>query len=220
MDVHINPKFRIPREELEDNLQIKLQHNGSFEYIIPARDLAEINDISLVSNDKLERILRKVKLKDSDVHPYEHSDFGLHRISPSAINIGQSFVLEGKILDLCKFSQFARAFSLEGFSKLPPLLMKGKDGEGTKACAIYVPPIIELHEHYTLIDGIHRSYLTKSADTTMNYVIVRNVQVPLPFQPMNWDYAEQVSCRPDISNRYVNLRMDLFRDLSTVGIDG
>jgi len=62
--------------------------------------------------------------------------------------------------------------------------------------------------------------LTKSADTTMNYVIVRNVQAPLPFQPMQWDFAQQVSHRPDITDRYVDLKMDLFRDLSTVGIDG
>ncbi len=218
MVVHINPKFKYPREELEEKLSIKFDVQA--DYVVPARDLVKIEDLKHIDRTKLLSIVKNITLRDSDHKPYKNSEILVYRMSPSGMMIGQSFVLEDKILDLCRFSEFTNNFSIFGFSKFPPLLMSGKDYEGNNSCAIYLPPIAEVNSHHVLLDGMHRSYLCKSSDTSLNYLVIKDVDSPLPFKPMTWDHVNLVSERPPISERYVDLDMQYFRDLGSVGIDG
>lgn len=218
MVVHINPKFKYQREELEEKISVKFDPVA--DYIVPARDLVDIKDLKHIDRTNLLNIVKNITLRDSDHKPYKNAEIMVYRMSPSGMMIGQSFVLENKILDLCRFSEFTSNFSIFGFSKFPPLLMYGKDKEGDHACSIYLPPIAEINSHHVLLDGMHRSYLCKSSDTSLNYLVVKGVDSPLPFKPMTWKSVDLVSERPLINDRYVDLDMTYFRDLGSVGIDG
>ena len=95
------------------------------------------------------------------------------------------------------------------------------DYRGEKVIAFYIPPIIESHYGLdVIIDGIHRSRICSSAGTTINIVRIRDGNIELPFKPITWSECEIVKEKPPIDERYHNLRKELFRDLSYVGIDG
>jgi len=220
MVLHINPKFKFCKEEFEDNLELKLGSELSYDYIVPARDIINIKNISLIHQDNLYKILREVKIKGTDHKPYKNSCFDIYRIAPRGIKIGQTFILKEKIYELHQFSNFAEKFSIGGFSKMPPLLIYGENDYQERCCAIYVPPIVEEHSDPVLLDGIHRSCETKVADTTQMYLYIKRVDTPLPFKPNGWDMMKYVDERPPINERYIDLDISLFRDLSVVGIDG
>lgn len=224
----LNEAFRIRVGELEDKIGARLDGASHSDYgvVIPLRAIKKIHDISLMQIDVLEAILRKVPLRDKTegvVYPYQNAEIEVHRRAPSSFHIGQTFVLKRKLLGLmdAMSSHLFRNFDTGGLSKMPPLRVYGETAEGEEVIGIYIPPIIEVHGSYpSLIDGIHRSFLCKSAGTTINAVHVWNAGSKLPFRPISWKECYMVDEKPSVEQRYFDLNKALFRNLTNVGIDG
>lgn len=219
----LNLPFDIPLDKLQDTIHVAL--NGDmqgYDRVIPPRGLARVHDISLLRDETVLAIVRNISLRGTKIYPYGDAEVKIFRAEPHGFDIGQTFILEGKILGIMQNleGKLFSGFSTRGVSKMPPVKFYGEDAEGKKAIAIYLPPFIEHQERTALIDGIHRSYLCGAAGTTINALHIYGVSQPLPFDPISWKGASLVKEKPPKDERYVNLRTDLFRDLSSVGVDG
>lgn len=224
-DDKINKKFDIPLETLEDRISYNL--NGDFadyKRVVSLKDLAEIQHMMFFKKEVFEALIRGIVIRGTDHQLYKNSGINVYGREPKGFNVGQTFILESKILGIMEglegniFSNFIS----KGLSKMPPTIIYGKDLENKKALAFYIPPLIEIHEksNVALIDGAHRSYICKSAGTTVNGVHITRVDAELPFESIKWDETNVVKEKPSISNRYRDLKKELFRDLTHMGIDG
>jgi len=221
----LNTRFCLPREELEDRIKANFHQNfGGYDQIVPARDVKEAEHIALFQNDVLNALLSRIPLRrDGDlVFPYEHAKFDMYSVEPKALLIGQTFVLEEKLLSI--MFDMGKLFSshvTKGISKMPPVQIYGRDGQENKVMAFYIPPLVEKHgEEAILLDGLHRSTICSSAGTTICSIHISGVAEPLPFDPISWGEVRLFKEKPSIDRCYVNLKRVYFRDLSYVGIDG
>ena len=67
---------------------------------------------------------------------------------------------------------------------------------------------------------MHRTHICGSVGSAIKAVHISKVGIKLPFKPINWKDIKLVTKKPNIDNRYMYLKKDMFRDLSAVGIDG
>jgi len=225
-DEKFNPKFDIPLGVLEEKIHYhinKLMDGNGYDRIIPLRDLDTVDFMANFKKDLLHSLIGNIVLKDSDIKPYENSKIEVYGLEPRGFNVGQTFVLESKLIGILfdlqkKFNEFIT----KGISKLPPQIVYGNDYAGEKAMAFYMPPLIEIHpsDGLSLIDGAHRSFVCKGAGTTIYAVHIENVNSPLPFKNIGWDDVRVCSEKPPLEERYNELKPGLFRDLGSVGIDG
>ncbi|HLD79130.1 MAG TPA: hypothetical protein VJA18_01070 [Candidatus Nanoarchaeia archaeon] len=222
---NLNERFRIPREKLEEQLGIKLDDNfDQYGAIIPLRDLTAIEHVGFFRQATLERLIRNIPLRSEveKVFPYAQAKIEIYGLEPKGLMIGQTFVLEAKILSIMfNIRKIFEGYVAKGISKMPPVQVYGRDARGERVMAFYVPPIVERHgQQDVLLDGMHRSMVCSSAGTTICPIIVSNVGAPLPFDPISWNEVKAVKEKPPVEERYINLRPTLFRDLGYVGIDG
>ena len=77
MVVHINPKFKYPREELEEKISVKFSHKADF--VVPARDLKNIESIKYIDRTNLLNIMKNVTLRNSDHKPYHNAEIDVYR---------------------------------------------------------------------------------------------------------------------------------------------
>ncbi|MGC9309207.1 MAG: hypothetical protein ACP5D2_00745 [Candidatus Nanoarchaeia archaeon] len=218
-----NPPFEIPLGALEDSINHHLNGNApAYNLVLPPRFLTKVDDITLMRESELSALVRHIPLKNQDIYPYEHAEIETYRTEPHCFKIGQTFILQRKILDIMQNLErkLLTHFSTSGISKLPPLKFYGQDQEGRKALALYIPPFVEHFDSPALIDGIHRSYICSSAGTTINAVHIYHPSMPLPFHPIRWQDTSLMQEKPPKNERYQDLRTELFRDLGKVGIDG
>ena len=221
----LNVRFKISREQLEERLQTDLHRNFlGYDTIIPLRNVVLVDHLALFRQEVLERLIKNIPLRSEGekIFPYAESRIGTHGIEPKGLMIGQTFVLESKILSIMSnMEKIFEDYVTTGLSKMLPVQVYGQDIEGKKVMAFYVPPIIERHgDKDILLDGMHRSAICSSAGTTICPIVISNVSYPLPFDPITWKEVELVKEKPPIEKRYVNLRPELFRDLGYVGIEG
>lgn len=219
----LNLPFDIPLEKIEDTLGMSINgsHNN-YTRIIPPRSLAKVHDISLLRNEVVLAMIKNIPLRGQNIFPYKEAKVKIFRTEPYGFDIGQTFILEGKILGIMQNleGKLFSGFSTRGISKMPPVKFYGEDTAGEKAIAFYIPPIIEHASRTALIDGIHRSYICNAAGTTINAVHIYDSASPLPFDPITWQEAQLVKEKPEKNKRYINLRTEFFRDLGAIGIDG
>jgi hypothetical protein len=219
----LNHRFALERGELEERLKRKLNcnHQG-YDKVIPLRDVASIEELSFMREEVLDSFIRNIPLKDTKIFPYKNARIDVYGLEPKGIRIGQTFLMEQKIMSIMGGMQKVFAgFVTKGVSKMPPAQIYGRDSEDNQVMALYVPPIIEhFSEVSALLDGMHRNYICSSAGTTVNAIHIYKTSVKLPFKPIKWDQVRLVREKPPIEERYVNLDKSLFRDLGYVGIDG
>lgn len=219
----LNLPFDIPLEKLQDNLKIILNGDiNGYERVIPLRGLAKVHEIVMLRNEVVEALIKNIPLRGQKIYPYRDSKIKIYRTEPHGFDIGQTFILEGKILGIMQNleGKLFSGFSTRGISKMPPVKFYGEDCSGEKAIAFYVPPIIEHQNKIALIDGIHRSYICGAAGTTINAVHIYDPSAELPFNPITWRDAVLLKEKPPKDKRYIDLRTEFFRDLGAVGIDG
>ncbi|MBM3234123.1 hypothetical protein FJZ19_03440 [Candidatus Pacearchaeota archaeon] len=220
----LNPEFDIPLEQVEGIIKTKVNGDcAGYDRVIPPRALVQVKNIWFLKREVFEALIKHIPLRGfPDVFPYRDAEIDVFDIQPRGFDIGQTFVLERKILDIMQNLEgklFSR-FCTRGISSMPPVQLYGLDADGKKAMAFYIPPIIEIHQVPVLIDGVHRSYLCNAAGTTIHAVHVRNVSEQLPFDSVFWEDCSLVKEKPPREQRYRNLKMDYFRALNAVGIDG
>ena len=224
MSKKLNEAFRIGRNDLEERLQHKVPVvNSDVSTIIPLRDIVAIRHLAIMRKDFLEALVKAIPLRNEAMDQlYADSEIEVYGIEPQGMDIGQTFILSSKVLGIMSdMNSIFGDFATKGLSKMPPSIIYGLDRQSQSAIAFYVPPLIEHHNSDgVLLDGIHRSYICKSAGTTVTAVHVFNAASPLPFDKIEWGEAQLMENKPPIEQRYRNLNPKLFRDLGYVGIDG
>lgn len=217
-----NPGFEIPLEQIEENIQQKI--NGDFmgyDLVVSPRDLSKVDSLSVMGPEVFKGLIKNIPLRGTDHKLYANSDIETYRREPKGFRIGQTFALEEKILGIMQNLEGKLFRGVIGISKMPAAQIYGRNSQDRKVIALYVPPIVEIHGNSAvLIDGIHRSYICGSAGTTINAIHIDKVDADLPFDPISWKRCNLVSEKPPKNERYVNLDVSLFRDLTALGIDG
>lgn len=224
MSENLNKDFDIPLERIEDEIGMKLDGDlNGYKRVVPLRKLVSVNYAIFFKKLCFDSLMRGIPIRGTSIKPYQDSKIEVFDRSPSGAKVGQTFILESKLLSI--MSGLSRKlfgeFYSNGLSEMPPLQVYGQDSEGEKALAFYIPPIIEIHNDEAIIlDGMHRNYLCNSVGTTIKAVHISRISVGLPFEPINWEDIKLTNEKPPISERYVNLRQSQFRDLEKLGIDG
>lgn len=190
--------------------------------IVCLRQMEKTSCVEAMPKGTLDTLLRNVRLNgNTETKPYQDANIKVFRIDPAGLYIGQTFVQEEKLLGfMSDFPRILNNFCSAGISKLYPFIAYG-ESKGKPAISFYIPPIAESYNgNYVILDGIHRSYLTKQAGTTMTYVVIEMKGNELPFIPGRWEDITLVKDKPEIEKRYFGLKKELFRRLDHVGIDG
>lgn len=197
---------------------------AKIKHIISLRDMSEIQVIFPMERRYLEKILFKIQITEGDKKVYQGCEIKLVRMDPYSLKVGQTFVQRNKYVSILEnFKNIFEKFTVSrGLAKLTSMIVIGKDREGNTALAHYLPPIIEMHNsELILMDGIHRNFIGLSLGTTLESIVIENVQIPFPCSARKWDEIKVVETKPeDIKDRFFDLKKDLFRDLKNIGIDG
>lgn len=197
---------------------------SGFDRVVSLRDLAIIESVSLMRAAYLKRLLEGVSLQgDPKTRPYLGCKVDLITVEPKLLKVGQRFVQKDKYeLFVEKFPQKFSEFYLdrEIFGYMP-YIVSGRTSDGRSAISYYLPPIVEVH-HGVLcaLDGTHRNWHTRETSHSIKSVIIYDVKVPFPCGLHPWDDIQKVEKKPPLSERYFDLKPDLFRNLKAVGIDG
>jgi hypothetical protein len=173
----------------------------------------------------LEKLIQSVTLTGNrNKRPYKNCEIHLTRIDSCALSIGQTFVEREKYRNFIEHFDMvlAKRYCVSrGIAKCNPLRIFAETENGEHVVAHYLPPIVEINNgHQFLVDGIHRNYLAMRVGTTIESVVIKNVQTELPCTPQKWSTITLVDEKPPLEKRFHNLRPELFRDLKYGGIDG
>jgi len=215
--------------EFQDRSGLKF---GSYEYqwnsarfVASLRDLVKVEASQDMPESYLYALLGNVCLEeDPTVHPYKGCRLDLIHPDQSTLEVGQTFVLESRVLDMMQMSKcFKHIPGLAiGVASLPPKIILGQLKNGERAIAHYLPPIIEScngNENF-LLDGIHRNYMVKAGSGRLCCIQVKEVKTPRPCVTVAWDTIKMVKEKPPREQRFHNLDTRFFRDLKYIGIDG
>jgi len=224
-DDKLNGRINLPVAELEEKLGHRV--NGElpgYQVIVSPRELKDVRKVCVMGRELLKSLIHNIPLRDQgEIFPYKGSEIESISCEPRGFMIGQTFVLDRKVrelmIDLPR--KILSGLCLGGVASAPPLEIYGSDYNGRFAIAFYVPPIVEYHNNRPVIlDGIHRSFLSKGAGATQNAIHVFNPTQRLPFEPITWTECSLMDEKPEKSMRYNGLDGSLYRDLGMVGIDG
>src|SRR3989344_3955319 len=139
--------------------------------IVSLRNIASVSQVHIMPTEYLKKLLLNISISgDSKCKVYEGCRMKRVRIDPRQVRIGQTFVERPKCLKILEeFSGVFSGFDTPGgFASLPSLIVIGKTDTHSVAIAHYLPTIIEIRKggrKPKLLDGIHRSYLTRSVGT-------------------------------------------------------
>ncbi|MBI2108667.1 MAG: hypothetical protein HYT93_00595 [Parcubacteria group bacterium] len=195
--------------------------------IVSLRNIASVLQVHIMPIEYLKKILFNVSIVgDSSCKVYTQNCWMKRvQIDPRQVRIGQTFVERSKYQKLLEeFPSVFSGFAVPGgFKNYPPMIVVGKTTEGDIALAHYVPTIIEVRKNGRkpkLLDGIHRSYLTRAMGATVEAIMFYDVEVPFPCESRDWEDIRPVDTKPPKEERYFDLKPEFFRDLKSIGIDG
>jgi hypothetical protein len=221
----INFRIHLPVEALEEKIGASV--NGvlpQYKTIVSPRDIERIEGVFVLKKETLQALIRHIPLRGDPNHfPYKNSIIEAQVSEPDQLRIGQTFLSRQKVFDIMTNlpAGICKEYGMSGFGGMPPLEVYGRNSEELPVIALYIPPIIEVHDYRpVLLDGIHRSFISRGAMSTIKAIQVSKVDAPLPFTPITWGSCSPVYEKPPKNKRYHDLNMDLFRDLTAVGIDG
>ncbi|TSC89278.1 MAG: hypothetical protein G01um10143_659 [Parcubacteria group bacterium Gr01-1014_3] len=229
------PKWNIARDEYFKRLnlqpidfleRIRVPKLDRLTAVIPLRDIAVVEAVSVIHKDLLGELIKKITTLDKQ-NLCAQPRFTITKLDPRSLKIGQKFVYRETYQSIVehmadKFSDYA--MSARGFSDLGAYFVFGQDTAGAYSMACYLPPIIERHgDDLVVMDGIHRNFLAKQMGITLNAIVLENVSAPFPCAVKSWSEIQviPVADKPKaLEDRYFSLRKELFRDLKYLGIDG
>ncbi len=183
------------------------------------------NEEVMVVHSYLERLLSRIGIVGApNIKVYEKCPIRLVRIDPNQLYLGQRYVYRKKYTSIMEnFKDLFISFSItRGISKLTALIVLGKDKDEAPSLAHYLPPIIEMHANKTVImDGVNRNFIIRNSGTTIESIVVEDVNVTFPCVVRPWDDISVIDDKPEKEEeRYFDFRLELFRDLKSMGIDG
>ena len=197
----------------------------NIKYVIGLREMREIVSVNAMSKKYLSNLLSKIGTVGSfNEKVYKNSTIHFIRIDPHSLRLGQKFVYRKNYISILEnFPNIFDAFHISrGISKLTAFIILGKDSNGDSVLAHYIPPIVEIHNgHLLLMDGVHRNFIVKNSGTTIESIVISNVNTPFPCTAHKWSQIKITDNKPEnINDRYFDLQQELFRDLKSIGIDG
>lgn len=201
-----------------------LHGKGAVASVIALRDIAAVESVQAMTYDYLTRLLSNVTLAgDQSVRPYAGCDVQLLRVDPDGLLLPQTFVERPKYRRIVenisdKLEDFCQT---RGIAKRTASVIIGRDADGHRCLAHYLPPLIEENGRgLQLLDGTHRCFLARAVGTTIESIVIRGVQAPFPCTPQRWHDLQKVDQKPPLEQRYPGLNPGLFRDVKCIGIDG
>jgi hypothetical protein len=192
--------------------------------VVSLREITQVRGIEVMSKSYLRNLLAGVVLEgDPQKQVYEGCQIDFITYDPRSLRLGQTFVERSKcngILE-CLSNIFSDYCVAPGFVRSIPSIIYGETKDSDSVFAHYLPPIVEEHKgRPILIDGVHRHFLAKAAGCSIDSIVVRNPNIPFPCAVHDWSNVRIVDQKPLRSERFAELRRDLFRVFTHVGIDG
>ncbi len=192
--------------------------------VVSLRSMRHVSAMLAMKREYLAKLLSHIPIAgDPKVKVYADCKITDYRFDPNQLRLGQTFVERAKYTAILEnlSSVFSNFITPRGISKMPPYILFGYDEEGRAVLSHYLPPIVELNGGApNLLDGVHRNFIVRGVGTTVMSIVVKDVKVPFPCQPMKWRDVKVVSVKPPLEERYFGLKPDYFRDLKAIGIDG
>lgn len=194
--------------------------------IVSPCDISQAIVVADMPLDYLGKILNSVTLIDQpDVFPFREKIFSTRRLDARALKVGQTFVMNRKILSLAHrtgvHAMFRPFTTISGTAKLNAKIILGKTAGGETVISHYLPPIVEAHQcGLRLLDGMHRFYIALGSGTTVESIIIEDITTPFPATPCCWDDVTPVDRKPSPEDCFFNFEPKLFRDIKSSGIDG
>lgn len=220
----------IAREDFEARTGIRRDPDGPWsraDRIVSLRDLASVAAVEYMRiDDYLLPLLDAVTLAGHpDRHPYSGCRIVRTQVDPSVLLVGQRFVERKKCavwFEDSAVDRLLRSCDIEtGPLAKRAMRVLGTAEDGLPAVAHYVPPVIEEYEGACyVLDGIHRSHVSRRLHPSMQAVKILGVRERPPFSLHEWDEVDLVDAKPAMDKRYFDLDPAQFRDLKSVGIDG
>jgi len=141
-----NPRFDIPIQQLEDQLQVTF--NGDYEgytRVVPLRDIKQVKGIHHFTKAAFQALIRGIPLRmdsKNKIYPYQNSTIDVFEREPKGAKIGQTFILRRKVESIMEGleKQVFNKFIVKGLSKRSPVQVYGLDADRKKAIAIYETP--------------------------------------------------------------------------------
>ncbi len=192
--------------------------------VVSLREIAKVEDISLMPTWYLERMIHNVSLVgDPKLKLYKDCQVEVVRMDPRQLSVGQRFVQRDKCQRLAvEFQKIFAGYYVEASAgDFLPLIIRGKSVQGVAVIAHYMPPIVEDNGSVScVIDGIHRNYNHMAANKSVLSIVIRGVETPVPFSVHSWKDVKLVDEKPPKDQRFFDLQPHLFRDMKMMGIDG
>lgn len=203
-------------------IEAHLIQEVSVSEIVSVKEIKEVISVEMMTEEFLIRLIKSVKLLNSNVEPYKESSIVQTHLDPTTLLIGQTFVEKEKLRKIKKNIAFLvnQSPRVTNFAELPPLIIKGFNSDGERVSSYYLPPIIEEHNGKScIIDGNHRCYIANEMKIPINVILIKNAISP----PCGFDTLDSVKItkrKPKSGKRLINGNLKLFRDFKDVGIDG
>jgi len=222
----INPAEYLKRVDLDIIKLLGLPELEEVSRIVPMRDIRRIISLVPIQFEVLTHLVKKIKTLDGR-YPFLNSEVKLIKTDPNHLKVGQKYIFREKYQNLMEempsiFDPFA--ITSGGLANVGAYFVFGLNGGNGLSMACYLPPIIELHgDKFLVMDGIHRNFIFKQADSCPLSIHISNIDLPFPCSPHNWSETKIIclSAKPEkIEDRYFDLQPELFRDLKYLGIDG
>ena len=196
------------------------------ERIVSPRDMAAIKDVRIAHDDYRDQVLQSIGLAAAPaIKPYRALRVAIRMVDPSEVLVGQKYAYWPNIESIIEgFRETLKGFgTIRGFLRTPGVcLLIGEDRDGTAALAQFFPPIVEQHgSKLFLMDGVHRTFLARSAGVQIDCLVIYDVETRFPCAPHRWQDVKPVHEKPlRAEDRYFDLDAHLFRDVKYSGIDG
>lgn len=174
----------------------------------------------------MESLIRSVWLAgDPTCKPYANCEIQTCLSDPHRVKPVQRFVMEDKILGiLIRFNSGYLGglcmYGNGGLAKCSAGFMLGTLEGGQEAIAIYLPPLVEVHDgEHLQIDGTHRGFICRALGVTHESITIESVTTAFPVIPQDWTNVSPYRVKPKREVRYEGLNEQLFREIGRVGID-
>ncbi|MDA2922405.1 hypothetical protein MYX07_04030 [Patescibacteria group bacterium AH-259-L07] len=223
----------IPVQQFLDRTRIDLYQTGFNKWdkivnVVAPRDLQTIITVENMSMEYLISLLSNITLLgNKNEKIYAHAKINPRRTDLDTLSLGQRFIYRDHYTAIMESmcSLFSGSTTIpRGISNWTPYIIIGIDFDNQYVLAHYVPPMVEVHGNkFILLDGVHRCFITKQTNSTTESVVIERVKIPFPCETKSWKELQIIDKKPekvDVTKRHFDLKVELFRDLRGIGIDG
>lgn len=223
MSEKINHDFRIEKDDLDSRLGYETQIPKGY-VVVPLRKVVQARRIIPLEIREMEAHIKHIPLIASrDIFPYANSKIMPQTVTPQALHVAQTFVLQSKLISIMQgLDSLYTSLCFPGLGRRTVHYLLGEDLDGNQVCGTYFPPLVEIlngEGNQLLFDGSHRTAICGKVGRTTESITIKGSSVDPPYEGVPWS-VNIVNEKPPIEKRYVNFNRSLLKDFGHVGIDG